>query len=394
MMQKLMILVLFSIGLVIACSEDGSSGSGDGDTGTGISGDTGTGISGDTSNSADSATGTETGNVPDSGSTADTVTSVDSATTAGNDTASHGSDTASGTGGNDTDTVVDTGVTPNDSDTSCRPVMCGGKYYQCADCFDNDSDGLTDAQDPDCLGACDNNESGFNIEVPGGAPSGCTVECYFDADNGTGNDMCDWDYTCDVDAQFVKEPNKYCEFDSEAGAYCAELRTSQATTCNSICEPLVPNGCDCWGCCEIKGAYRYIGTPGCDLQHLDACSPCTPVPSCENPCNECELCIGETTLPDYCLTAIDTDTGDNPADTDSTDNPDDSDTHSEPGDTATTDNPDDTSVGDSDSTEDTEDTPVYLRCPDGRQPCGQIGDQPCTDEYYCLTGCCTQVIVE
>ena len=342
--------------------------------------DTTVGDTGDTSvNSTDPAdTSTQDTSFGDTGDTT-------GADTAGNDTndtsVTPGDTTDTGSDWSDT-TIVDTGVAPNDTDAACLPVMCGGAYYQCADCIDNDSDGLLDAADPDCLGACDNNEGGFNIDIPGSAPSGCTVECYFDADNGTGNDACDWDYTCDVAEQFVKSPNKYCTFDSDATTYCDELRTSQLETCNNICEPLVPNGCDCWGCCEIKGAYRYIGTPGCSLANLDACSTCTPVPSCQNECGECELCIGETTLPDYCLTAVDTDVTVDPDDTDTTNDPNDTDTTNDPNDTDTTNNP-----------TDTEDTPVLLRCSDGRQPCGQPGDNPCSAGLYCLTGCCTPVIL-
>lgn len=381
MMQKRMILVILSAGLAIACSDSGSSGTGDGDTGTGITG------TGDTGSLADSATGTGAGNTSDTGSTGDS--NGDTASSSATDT----SDVPSDTGINPTDsnsgTTADTSDTSISQDTAaCVPVTCGGKQYICADCIDNDSDNLVDAADPDCLGPCDNNESGFNIDIDGSAPGNCDMDCYFDDNNGRGDDECVWDFRCDPDEQHYKDgkENVVCAYDPNAvHAGCEALLQEQTATCRNVCAHFTPNGCDCWGCCEIKGIYRFIGSPGCDLQHLDACDPCTPVPSCENPCSECELCIGETTLPDYCLTAIDTD---------STDNPDDSDTHSEPVDTATTDNPDDTSVGDTDSTDDTEDTPVYLRCSDGRQPCGQIGDQPCADQHYCLTGCCTLVIVE
>jgi len=42
----------------------------------------------------------------------------------------------------------------------CVPRACagGGGVAQCADCIDNDRDGLADDRDPECLGPCDNTE--------------------------------------------------------------------------------------------------------------------------------------------------------------------------------------------------------------------------------------------
>ena len=48
----------------------------------------------------------------------------------------------------------------------CFIAPCQGKVYQCGDCQDNDKDGVVDSQDPDCLGACQNNEAGFNGNIP------------------------------------------------------------------------------------------------------------------------------------------------------------------------------------------------------------------------------------
>lgn len=369
--MKLAIFWIFSIGVLfcLACSDDVK------EEGTDQGTDSSSDITGDSNSD----------------------TSADSATQSSQDTAS-GTDTATGETSSDSvrdttsDSVVDTSGWGTSTDSGnfgeCVPVPCGGKVYGCADCIDNDSDGRVDWNDPDCLGPCDNNESGFNINIPGSDPSGCTMECYFDADNGTGNDECDWDYTCDSYNQFIKaEGDKHCPFDESPSAveYCDGLRASQAEACNRVCEPLVPNGCDCWGCCQLDGEYRYVGTPGCTLDNLSGCDPCTPVPSCENKCGECELCIGMTTLPAHCLTP--------PVDTDSvndTENPDDTADPNDTSITGDTDHPLDTGItGDSDSHE-----VNLLRCPKGNQPCGQVGDSSCLAGQYCLSGCCAFIVVE
>ncbi|MBN2340084.1 MAG: hypothetical protein JXX29_24165 [Deltaproteobacteria bacterium] len=255
-------------------------------------------------------------------------------------------------GGTDSSTDVNNGSDPDGTDPDgtdsgwhssvCVVTGCEGTVWQCGNCIDDDSDGLVDSQDPDCLGPCDNNESGFMIDIPGSAPGNCDMDCYFDDNNGGGDDECIWDFRCDEDDQHYKvgNENAVCTYEPETvtNPDCDGLRAEQTEQCNNFCEPLVPNGCDCWGCCEIArddtdNPYRFIGTPGCTLETLENCDPCTPVPSCENTCGECELCIGMTELPPECL--------------------------------------DDNN-----------------RCPDGVQACGQAGDDPCPEGTYCITGCC------
>ena len=70
----------------------------------------------------------------------------------------------------------------------CVPVACQGHSYACGDCIDNDMDGHSDSADPDCVGPCDNNESGFFLNIPGGGAAPCRLDCYFDQDTGSGND--------------------------------------------------------------------------------------------------------------------------------------------------------------------------------------------------------------
>ena len=103
--------------------------------------------------------------------------------------------------------------------------------------------------------------SGFNTEISGGNVHPCSQECYFDQDNGGGNDDCSWDHRCD---------------------------------------------------------------------------PCTPVPSCQNDCGSCEICLGQPTLPEEC---------------------------------------------------------EEQTCPPDSKPCGLPGDDPCPEGEYCITGCCVPTVV-
>ncbi|PKN36298.1 MAG: hypothetical protein CVU63_16950, partial [Deltaproteobacteria bacterium HGW-Deltaproteobacteria-20] len=106
--------------------------------------------------------------------------------------------------------------------------------------------------------------------------------------------------------------------------------------------PLVPNGCDCFGCCEFPQLTYTVwlgsetgGAGTCNLTVLDdktKCKPCTVVPSCWNDCGNCELCLGKTTLPPECNN--------------------------------------------------------QQQCPTGVQACGLPGQDPCPDGFYCITGCC------
>jgi hypothetical protein len=143
-----------------------------------------------------------------------------------------------------------------------------------------------------------------------------------------------------------------CPYDPTAGigsppASCAELAGEQEAECSGVCGPLTPNGCDCFGCCEAPGAPTPIwlgseldGLPSCTRDTLDdpdRCRPCTQVPGCLNPCEDCELCIGKPNLPDAC------DGG-------------------------------------------------QQRCPAGAPPCSLEGQSPCPQGKYCVTGCCVELL--
>jgi len=275
---------------------------------------------------------------------------------------STGGNTSSGTGGGGAggSSASSTGGPPP---PPTEEAPCQGHIYQCGDLLDNDNDGLIDYQDPDCLGACDDTEDSYYGGIPGSSGPGCKVDCYFDQDSGSGNDDCYWDHVCDplsVAPDYYPEPwlDDACEYAGPShvvtpiGETCANLVNSQSQDCLDYCLPLTPNGCDCFGCCELPaggGDFVWLGSEGvngntvctqAEAANPDICHPCTPVQDCFNDCGECELCIGKTVLPPHCF---DPDGG---------------------------------------NTE---------QCPDGEQPCGMPGQDPCPSGYYCVSGCCQQL---
>lgn len=198
----------------------------------------------------------------------------------------------------------------------CVETACAGKFYQCGDCEDNDGDGKIDSNDPECWGPCDNNEAGFRGNIPGQGHSPCTsMDCYFDSDSGAGNDACYWTHSCDP-----SEPNpSSCTYNANStipgsgGLNCETAQQTQSEECIDICGPLTPNGCDCFGCCDVQFEGQthtiYLGTGDgagtCSLAQLgdpDKCAPCLQVEACLNPCDagDCEICIGQTKIPDGC----------------------------------------------------------------------------------------------
>jgi hypothetical protein len=262
-------------------------------------------------------------------------------------------------------------------------VTCQGKTYQCGDLIDNDNDGKLDSEDPDCLGPCDNTEDGYISGIPGGSGPDCTVDCYFDQDSGAGNDDCHWSHQCDP---HEVAPNYYpessagdkCKYDMAASIpgstmTCDQLYNAQSTTCTSFCGPLTPNGCDCFGCCELpagKGNYVWLGSENadgsgsCSLSVVDdpmKCQPCLPVKACLNTCGKCELCIGKTTLPPECNPSSSTSSSASSGASGST------------GSGATT------GSGGGE------------QCETGVQPCGLPGQDVCTGGAYCITGCCQKI---
>lgn len=281
--------------------------------------------------------------------------------------------TDSGTGGMDSGTPgvdggADGGITILPDGRVIGPAAvapCQGHIYLCGNTLDDDGDGLADSEDPDCLGPCDNNEGGFYLNIPGGDSSPCQLDCYFDQDQGPGNDGCEWDARCDP---LEPDPNPLCAYEDppRPPTVCPD---TQDPECEVNCGPLVPNGCDCFGCCELpsgSGEYRFIGsvaddgtTPTCSLSNLEGCRPCTPVDACLNACGRCELCLGRTfeDLPDDCFGTPPPDAGTLP----------------DGGPAPTPDGG----------------TPIDVCSDPTRQDCGVPGLPACPDGFFCVTGCCT-----
>lgn len=210
----------------------------------------------------------------------------------------------------------------------CRPVLCAGLQAACGDCLDGDGDGLIDAEDPDCLSACDSSESRFGGVFPDNPPD-CRRDCAFDVSHAPGDDGCSLDRRCDPMATGVCAPD---------GSACA----SPSDECIERCLPVTPNGCDCFGCCELPlGSGQWVDTQvyeedgaGCTLATATdptRCPPCTPQPDCLNPCGSCERCVGGNELPEGC---------------------------------------------------------AEQACPPGRDRCGRVDDRPCPAGEWCVTGCC------
>ena len=244
-------------------------------------------------------------------------------------------------------------------------AACGNQVYDCGDLQDNDGDGLIDYQDPDCLGPCDNTEDSFYPDLPGMSGQNCDLDCFWD--QGQGHDEnCYWDHHCDPFADTMNttvHPQTGCGWDSAMSGpvadqifppsplTCDEMFNAQPQTCIDQCLPLAPNGCDCFGCCELQngsGVTVWLGSTddatnngSCTIEDLgtpnflDECHPCVQVPGCNNPCDTCELCIGKYVLPPEC-------------------------------------SPDE-------------------QCDSGVQPCGLADQDPCPSGQYCITGCCVEV---
>jgi hypothetical protein len=226
----------------------------------------------------------------------------------------------------------------------------GGKIpygnTQCSDGIDNDGDGKTDYDDPECVGPLDNDESSYATGIPGDNVDSCKQDCFFDGNSGMGDDGCMWQLKCDPLTN-----NASCPYDQAyAQSHTSEcsLSGSQSQTCVDKCQKLVPNGCDCFGCCAVPGAstpIRLVATcTSKDFNDPAKCPPCTQVTQCMTPCGHCDYCIGKDTLPADCTA--------------------------------------------------TPDAGTPNTCPTGYTACGQYGVDPsmCPDGTGCVTGCCRPLV--
>ena len=178
------------------------------------------------------------------------------------------------------------------------PGECG--TTQCTDCIDNDGDGVIDGFDADCTGAADNDESSFATGIPGDNVDACKQDCFFDGNSGSGFEKCLWDLACDPASPGA---NDGCPYDPDKNNCPGPV----AEQCINSCLGLVPNGCDCFGCCAFPmpggGTRNVFLSSGCSFENIDdpaICPTCTPRVDCLNTCERCEYCVGKNEIPADC----------------------------------------------------------------------------------------------
>jgi hypothetical protein len=165
-------------------------------------------------------------------------------------------------------------------------VYCGEAPCACSNGMDDDGDGLVDGFDGECTGPYDQDEATFATgEVKQGNPH-CS-DCFFDGNSPSNDDGCLVSVTCSEDGNA-----------QNAIGACPSCEVSVA--CVNNCLPRTPNGCDCFGCCEVttpRGKVNIQLVDTCSITELDdvgKCPRCIPAEDCQNPCGECELCPGKT----------------------------------------------------------------------------------------------------
>jgi hypothetical protein len=263
-----------------------------------------------------------------------------------NDGAAASSSGGSGGGGTSGGGISGGGISGGGTGGGVIPIG----QAQCSDGIDNDGDGKIDYADQECVGPLDDDEGTFATGIPGDNSDPCRQDCFFDGDSGMGNDGCLWQLKCDP-----MSTNASCPYDAAyAQSHTMECSVSgsQSQKCIDSCRKLVPNGCDCFGCCAVPGAPTPIRlAPTCtaaDFNDPAKCPPCTQVTQCMVPCGRCEVCVGKPTIPADCNTY-------------------------------------DGGVPDGG-------TPYT--CPVGYMACGQYGVDPslCPDGTGCVTGCCRPLV--
>lgn len=241
-----------------------------------------------------------------------------------------------GKNGSSTDAGVDGNTFTGDG--------CVNGNTACTNCIDDDGDGLIDAFDPECSGPLDDDESTFATGIPGDNVDSCQ-DCFFDGDSGHGNDHCQYATEC----LYGMEPT------GGGASDCFNCNVSDQ--CVDFCRPYTPNGCDCFGCCDVYDddgqKHTVLLSPTCSTDKLDdpdACTECVPSTDCYNDCKPCEVCIGKPKPAEEC------DSGAGGA-------------------------PGASGAGGAGG----DGVPVP-ECEAGHTPCTE--DMPCPETQFCLTGCC------
>ncbi|MCS6798290.1 MAG: hypothetical protein NZ898_07145 [Myxococcota bacterium] len=185
-------------------------------------------------------------------------------------------------------------------------VLCGTERCQCSNGADDDGDGTADGFDAECTGPYDDDEGSFATGIPGDNRDPNCQDCFFDGNSGSGDDGCRYATSCLTEGT-----------PSSGSGACRTCEVSER--CREACRPRTPNGCDCFGCCQVfldGGETIHVMIGGsCTLERIEdatVCPRCMPDDDCLNPCGECELCLGRTPeeLPAHCRAAPDAGTYD------------------------------------------------------------------------------------
>ena len=175
-------------------------------------------------------------------------------------------------------------------------ARCGNHACACDDGQDNDGDGHSDGLDPECTGSFDDDEHSFATGLPNKLAQ-CR-DCFWDDNSGNGDDGCRYPAECLSGAAVGGKGN--CD------------SCQPAIGCIDNCQARTPNGCDCFGCCEVvraNGVHVFVElTDSCDLSKIEdtnSCPRCVQNSACVNPCGRCELCLGKPVadLPRDCARA-------------------------------------------------------------------------------------------
>lgn len=258
-----------------------------------------------------------------------------------------------GTSNNGTNAGSNTGTSPFEMNEQGQ-VLCGDVACECSDGIDNDGDGVTDGFDAECTGPYDNDEGSFATGIPGDNVDPVWQDCFFDGNSGHGDDGCRYKTDCLTGDLPPDDP---------------DCTVSQR--CIDFCRPYTPNGCDCFGCCEVypadgSGPLFVVTGSNCSLSDIESCQTCEQTEQCINTCGECELCGGKTVadLPASCY--------EDPNNTNNNPNP--GTNNNTPGPNNPDPDPND---------------PPYT-CDDGEQVCSST--IPCAaSNEYCSQGCCVVI---
>jgi hypothetical protein len=121
----------------------------------------------------------------------------------------------------------------------CRTSPRTGRFRSAPTARTTTCDGL----DPECAGPLDNDEKTFGTGIPGDNVDACKQDCFFGGNSGQGDDGCEWSLKCDPSITVGA-----CAYDPSF----KNCPPAASATCIANCQPLVPNGCDGFGCYAVQ----------------------------------------------------------------------------------------------------------------------------------------------